>query len=462
MNPIPLVSVNDPAICFGNSTNLTAVGANTYLWSDGTTTNPKTVSPTSSASYTVTGTILGCSASDVANVTITLLPIITVNSPAICAGQSATLTASGGSVYDWQTGQTANFITVSPLTTTTYTVGDNTPGCSGSTISTVTVNSLPVVTVNAATICGGQSATLSASGANTYLWSTGSAANPLIVSPASPMSYTVTGTTAAGCTATASTNVSVNSLPLISVNSTSICGGLSSTLIASGAISYVWSNGNLTTSITVSPANTTPYTVTGTDVNGCSGTGIGSVTVFPKPGAQFTTSPNPVGVLSPNVTFNNQSTSDVNYWFWSFGDGDSLNDNTHSPTHTYPGDTASYMATLIVHNAGFCYDTINHLVLIGPEYSFYIPNAFTPDGDGINDDFFGKGTGILEYQLMVFDRWGNFIFVSDDINEGWDGKANQGADVAQQDVYVWKVSITDIFKKKHNYTGTVTIVRGEK
>lgn len=460
VNPIPLVSVNDPAICVGNSTNLTAVGADTYLWSDGTTVNPKTVSPGATASYTVTGTTLGCSATDVATVTITLLPVITVNSPIICEGQSATLTASGGSVYDWETGETANFITVSPLTTTTYTVGDNTPGCSGSTIATVIVNSVPGLTVNSATVCGGQSATLTAAGANTYLWSTGSAANPLIVSPANPTSYTVTGTTAAGCAGTAVATVTVNPLPVIAVNSTSICGGLSSTLTASGATFYVWSNGDITAVTTVFPASTTPYTVTGTDANGCVGTAIGTVTVFPKPGAQFSTSPDPIGMFNPVVAFNNQSSADVNYWYWSFGDGDSLDNNTESPTHTYPGDTASYMATLIVHNAGFCYDTVNHLILIGPEYSFYIPNAFTPDGDLINDTFFGKGTGILEYQLMVFDRWGNFIFTTDDINEGWDGKANGGVDVSQQDVYVWKVSLTDIFKKKHNYTGTVTIIRG--
>ncbi len=460
VNPIPIVTVNDPVICFGNSTNLTAVGATTYLWSDGTTVNPKTVSPASTASYTVTGTSLGCSSTDVSTITITLLPVVTVNSPAICAGQSATLTASGGSVYDWQTGQTANSITVSPLTTTTYTVGDNTPGCSGSAIATVIVNSLPVVSVNTPTICEGQSATLTAAGANTYAWSTGSTANPLIVSPVVPSSYTVIGTTAAGCRGTAVTTVSVNPLPVITVNSDSICEGLTTVLSASGATSYVWSNGAVTASVSVSPSSTTPYSVTGTSAAGCSSISIGTVTVFPKPGAAFSASPNPAGMFNPVVAFNNQSSADVNYWFWSFGDGDTLADNTKNPTHTYPGDTASYIATLIVHNAGFCYDTINHLILIGPEYAFYIPNAFTPDGDDINDTFSGKGIGILEYRLMIFDRWGNFIFTADDIDKGWDGKANGGSNVAQQDVYVWKVELTDIFHKKHNYVGTVTIVRG--
>jgi gliding motility-associated-like protein len=122
---------------------------------------------------------------------------------------------------------------------------------------------------------------------------------------------------------------------------------------------------------------------------------------------------------------------------------------------------STYIVTLTVHNAGGCISSITHPVRIWPEFSFFIPNAFTPDGDGINDTFFGKGKGIVDYQLMIFDRWGNFIFHADDINKAWDGRANGGADVAQQDVYVWKVALTDIFKKKHNYIGTVTIVRGQ-
>lgn len=462
VNPIPVVTVNDPVICVGNCTNLTAVGANTYVWSDGTTANPKNVCPGSTISYTVTGSSLGCSSSDVSTVTITLLPVITVNSPAICAGQSATLNASGGSVYDWETGQTANSITVSPLTTTSYTVGDNTPGCSGSTISTVTVNPLPNVTATAQTICVGQSATLTAGGASTYLWSTGSPANPLIVSPATTTTYTVTGVTAAGCSGVAFTSVTVNPLPVITANSTSVCEGLSSTLTASGATSYVWSNGAVTAANTISPSNTTSYSVTGTDANGCSSTGTGTVTVFPKPGVDFTFSPIPAIVTYPTITFASQTTSDVNFWQWSFGDpADSTGSNAPAPVHTYPSVEATYVVTLNVLNGGMCPNSVSHEVVIGPEYSFFIPNAFSPNGDGFNDVFFGKGKGIVEYELMIFDRWGNFIFYADDIDKAWDGKANNGSEMAQQDVYVWKVNLTDIFHKKHNFIGTVTIVKGE-
>jgi gliding motility-associated-like protein len=122
-------------------------------------------------------------------------------------------------------------------------------------------------------------------------------------------------------------------------------------------------------------------------------------------------------------------------------------------------EASTYNTTLIVHNIFGCVDTITHQIVIDPEFTFFIPNAFSPNGDGINDYFYGKGVGIAKYELYVFDRWGNLIFFADDINKYWDGKANHGSDMAQQDVYVWKVKLTDVFDKKHNYIGTVTIVK---
>jgi gliding motility-associated-like protein len=92
-------------------------------------------------------------------------------------------------------------------------------------------------------------------------------------------------------------------------------------------------------------------------------------------------------------------------------------------------------------------------------FTFYIPNAFTPNGDGINDEFFGKGENIIEYDMWIFDRWGTMIFHGNDINDKWDGKTNHGSDIAQQDVYVWKVRFADLNKIKHDYIGTVTLVK---
>ena len=119
----------------------------------------------------------------------------------------------------------------------------------------------------------------------------------------------------------------------------------------------------------------------------------------------------------------------------------------------------TYTVTLTVVDGNGCIGSVSHPVVISPEFTFFIPNAFSPNGDGVNDYFYGKGVGIKKYELYVFDRWGNLIFFADELDKYWDGKANHGSDMAQQDVYVWKVKLTDVFDKKHNYIGTVTIVK---
>ena len=207
------------------------------------------------------------------------------------------------------------------------------------------------------------------------------------------------------------------------------------------------------------------YDVTLTTVsnNGCSTTYsfLQMIHVYDVPVAEFSPTPNPASILESTVTLINQSSNDVNYWNWQFGDGDSIAPNVVNPVHTYPNEVAyNYTATLIVQNVDGCYDTISHEIIIGPEFTFFIPNAFTPNGDAVNDFFFGTGIGIAVYDIFIFDRWGNMIYHGDNIDTSkWDGKANQGSDIAQQDVYVWKVKLTDIMGKKHNYIGTVTLVK---
>jgi gliding motility-associated-like protein len=202
--------------------------------------------------------------------------------------------------------------------------------------------------------------------------------------------------------------------------------------------------------------------LTATSNNGCvsSLTMPNYIQIFPKPVADFIPNPQPASILDPTVTLSNNSSPDVISWWYYFGDGDSAGPSIPSPVHIYP-DVASqtYLATLYVQNSYGCRDTTIKPVEIGPEFTFYIPNAFTPNGDGVNDFFYGKGIGIIKYELLIFDRWGNEIFKGDDLNKMWDGRANGGSEIAQQDVYVWKVNLTDVFDKKHNYIGTVTLVK---
>ncbi len=267
VKPLPTVTVNSPTICVGQTASLTANGATTYTWNTGSTTNPLTVSPTTNTNFTVTGITNGCTNTAVSNVSVTSLPTVTVNSPIICSGQPATLIASGASSYSWNTGEATNTIIVSPTSTTSFTVLGISVGCTNTVVASVSVTPLPTVTVNSPMICSGQTATLTANGAATYFWNTGSTTNPLTVSPTSNTNFTVTGTTN-GCTNTAVAIISVTPLPSVSVNSSTICAGLTATLTANGASTYTWSNGANNGSLSDNPLTTTNYTVTGEQL-GC-------------------------------------------------------------------------------------------------------------------------------------------------------------------------------------------------
>ncbi|HXU26763.1 MAG TPA: gliding motility-associated C-terminal domain-containing protein, partial [Bacteroidia bacterium] len=126
-------------------------------------------------------------------------------------------------------------------------------------------------------------------------------------------------------------------------------------------------------------------------------------------------------------------------------------------------DTATYYVTQWVINTLGCKDEITEPVHIGPNFTFYIPNAFSPNGDGANEGFKGLGVGIdnTTYNLWVFDRWGLMIFYADDIDKSWDGhmRGNDSKPVLQEDVYVWKVKFNDFTGKKHEYHGTVTLLK---
>ncbi len=184
------------------------------------------------------------------------------------------------------------------------------------------------------------------------------------------------------------------------------------------------------------------------------------MTVFPFPIAAYNARPNPADIVEPLVHFNNLS-SDYTKWWWSFGDGPLIDSVNVSPYHEYSDVTANtYNTNLIVENQYGCRDTAYLKVEITPEFSFYIPNAFTPNnGDGVNDYFSGIGIGIEKYEMWIFDRWGEMIFYTDDIKKGWNGKVQGKTQECKQDVYVWKVKLKDVLGKKHDYIGHVTLLR---
>ncbi|WP_373553978.1 T9SS type A sorting domain-containing protein [Haliscomenobacter sp.] len=278
----------DRSICRGDSTILQASGGGTYLWSNGKTSPSIKVSPTSDQVYQVTVSNNNCPATATVKVTVNPLPLANAGADtSICAGQSARLTASGGSTYKWSNNANLSSITVTPVSTETFTVTVTAQnGCEASDQLTVTVRSLPLANAGADTrICRGDSTTLQASGGGTYLWSNGKTSPLIKVSPASDQIYQVTVSNN-NCPATATVKVTVNPLPLANAGAdTSICAGQSARLIASGGSSYKWSNSTQTPTITVTPVSTETFTVTVTSQNGCEASDQLTVTVRPLPRA---------------------------------------------------------------------------------------------------------------------------------------------------------------------------------
>lgn len=291
VSPVPTLTLTpNSGICSGQSLVLSAGGASSYTWSPAASLNSANgatvnATPATTTTYTVNGSNGSCSNTATVTVSVNASASVTIspNNPTVCSGQTATLTATGGSTYTWTASSGANppgnpVITVSPAATTTYTLLTGSGTCTASAITTVSV--VPNITVTAtpatATICSGGTGTgLTASGTTSYTWapatglSSTSGAN-VTANPTVSTTYTVTGGSAA-CTASAVVNISVTTVSTsVTASASNYCiGGTPVTLTASGATSYAWSPGaglSATSGaiVTATPVVTTVYSVTGT------------------------------------------------------------------------------------------------------------------------------------------------------------------------------------------------------
>ena len=183
------------------------------------------------------------------------------------------------------------------------------------------------------------------------------------------------------------------------------------------------------------------------------------ITVYPNPNADFTAQPEAASIINPVITITDASLG-ADFWNWNFGDGfnsltTSLDSSVSSSSllHIY-GDTGTYTIVLITSTQFNCADTAYKNITILPDFVLYIPSAFSPNNDGINDTFSPKGIFIDKYEMKIFDRWGNLVFFSDAATIPWDGRANHGPEIAQQDVYIYSIDVLDIKRKKRITKGT--------
>lgn len=418
----------------------------------------------------------------------------------LCIGSSATLNvvAHGGDgnyKYTWtEVPDTTASIVVTPTVSTDYHVSiRDGRGCVSDplTIKVVVNPPLKVKVSGNTKICKGDSTKLTAvgSGGNggpyTYTWTPNvvQISSSVTVSPPVTTMYIVTVKDECGTPAAKdSILITVNAIPVIKFAGDTLKGCdpvtvnfTDSTTASPGVITnWKWDFGDGTGSDSKNPKHvfsttgtkTSLYTVTltVTSDNRCKSTLTKKdyIRVFPVPDASFE-APLSTSIVNPTVHFINTSVG-ATIWEWNFGDSLSTHTNNtsslYSPDHVY-SEIGQYLVKLVVKNYGGCMDSTELPIRIDPKFVLYIPNAFTPNGDGDNDMFFAKGEYINEFEMRIFDRWGNMIFYSDAIDKGWNGKVNNtSAELCQEDVYVYQVRIKDNMNKGHKYVGKVTLLKG--
>lgn len=286
---LPQVNImGNSEMCYGSSTILTASAGTDmqYIWSTGES-NP-TIVVSTAGNYTVTATnMYNCSATATRTVVVNQPPTPQITGVlSVCRGASTTLTADGGVMYQWNNGEqtSGNSITVTPQESKSYTVtATNAYGCTATASANVVVNDLPTITFSGATtICEGSVASITATGAVNYSWSTGQSTPTAQMT--SQGTYYVTASNSSNCVNTDSVYITVNPNPNVVIGGDDhICANTISQLTASGAQSYTWNTEETSQTIIVNPSVSTTFSVTGYDVNGCSSTAVKNIVVEPLP-----------------------------------------------------------------------------------------------------------------------------------------------------------------------------------
>jgi gliding motility-associated-like protein len=503
-----LVSVTPPScngVCDGTAEVAVSGGSGpyTYSWNTSSPQANATAIKLCAGNYvaTVTDNATGCMDTVQVKVTqpqaVTLDPVTTAP---ICIGSNITLTAvphggDGNYTFDWlpESTKTTSSISVSPVVSTDYhVVVKDGKGCSSAPlVIKVNVNPpLKVIGSSDANLCIGDSAKLTAvgSGGNggpyTYTWAPAIAAtgSSVIAKPSVSTTYTVTIKDNCGTPAALdSIKVVINASPVVNFSGNPLSGCTpiqtafkDSSSVTGGVITnWKWDFGDGGQSDSKDPTHV--YSTTGTT------TGVYSVTliikssngcttvlkkdkmihVYPMPIPNFD-APFSTSILNPVVHFTNNSVGAVSLE-WDFGDSLCTPVNNvstqFSPNHAY-SDIGNYCVKLVAKSVGGCKDSILHCLDIDPQFVLFIPNAFTPNGDGDNDVFYAQGEYINDFEMRIFDRWGNMIYYADNISKPWNGKKNNVGEVEPQDVYVYQITIKDNKNKRHKYVGTVTLVKG--
>lgn len=468
----------------------TSTAPYTYTWSTSPVQNTSQATNLVAGTYTLLVTdSLACTFAN--TITITQPASLTVspsNTGPYCTGNTIQLNVAAFTTYSWTgpggfTSTTQNPVIPNAQLTNAgqYTlVITNANNCPYTGITTVVVNAIPPPSiVTNAPICVNDILSLSGNGGVTYLWSgpngfisSSQTQTVLVNTVAYSGNYSLTATDANGCSGTAQVNVIVNPLPTAAIAASNNTGCspvcASFTVSGTGIISANWSLGDGSTNngISVGPnCYTTPgiYTVNvvASDANGCTGSNTNTVEVYPVPVADFNHAPlKPILNIDQEVTFTDASwNANITSWNWYFMNTAQYTSILQNPTFMYT-EPGTYVVALVVSSDKGCSDTIVRPLVVGEDYGIYVPNAFTPNADGLNDIFQPKGFGIVKYELNIFDRWGEKVFHTKVFEEGWDGTfKGRSNKIIEEGSYSWLINLTNVFGKSYELKGHVILMK---
>ena len=498
-------NVSNPTVNIPNNTNLPIT--QTYTVSTTLTTSPGvcpttdqvvvTVNPSfisnltdticDGSTYFFNGTPINSSGNYIDSLTtysgcdsVVTLDIVFSNNPTVtspdlqlCLGDSTLLIPSGATTYTWS--PTVNFVDnlgqmwVNPTVTSNYVLqGTNLEGCIDLDTVIVVVNPLPNIQliVSDNSVCFGSPVQFNASGGDSYSW-TGQDLNMYIgdnqlINPLNSGMYVVIGTSVSGCTSSDSTFILVNPIPSISAipESSEICFGEYVSFQILGADFYQWSNGQSSTIYTYQPLISESLTIIGTTTFGCTDTTQVAVIVHPNPIADFILDRNLLTSDDPTITISNLSSGNlVN--LWDFGDGNQLVNSLNTIEYSYPFSEGDYLIKLTVSSIDGCMDSTEQLIQIKGDVIYYVPNCFTPDGDEFNNSFlpiFTSGFDPMNYELTIYNRWGEIVFVSENHLTAWNGSYNNMIcpDGIYSYIIKYKIPDLDLFKY---ISGQINLIR---
>jgi gliding motility-associated-like protein len=493
-NPTVSISSATPMICAGESFTYTSAGADSYAWSSATpgqtlytTGSVAVANPSINSVFSVMGGSLGCnSALQSSTLTVNPLPSFSVQPANICIGSSVRLAIVGtGAAFAWSPGFGLSAISgasvlASPSSSQNYTVLSSLNSCTSSAVVTVSVMPIPVAVIAApsSSVCLNSSIMMSGSGGLGYSWAgpqgfftTGPNLDLKAGSTAYSGTYTLTVMDQNGCQGIATQPITVLDLPAgqFSVQDLKDCApfrarfNFSMSPALAPAASMSWRvngqtfTGNNFNYLVPEPGNY-PVLGTVTDVNGCANTFTAMIEGYSKPQADFYFSPDkPVEGLDA-VSFTDGSAGAVKFdWFFGSNDQHSQQKNPRF-VFEHPG---TYPVALVVSNTWGCSDTIVKPVVVEYDFSVYVPNAFTPDGDGLNDLFGPVMRGVQSYHFVIMNRWGETLFETSSFDASWDGFYK--GKPCKEEVYVWtleaksKSSPDGLLEKK--LTGEVLLYR---